>query len=438
MLTAPRLEINLDKIYHNAYTLVTQLAARGISVTGVTKATLGLPEIADTLVRAGVAGLADSRIENIEAMRRARVPASMTLIRSPMISQADRVVRHADVSFNTELDVIRTLSAAAALAGKTHGIVLMVELGDLREGIMPGNLEQAVRQTLRFPNITLEGIGANLACRSGVAPDARNMTELSTLADAIESTFGIRLGIVSGGNSGNLPWALDGAATGRINNLRLGESLLLGREPLGRQQIDGLHTDAFTLVGEVIEVTVKPSEPWGEIAQTAFGQQPPATDRGPVAQTILAIGRQDTDPDGLHPPPGIEVVGASSDHLIVYAERGRVDVGAELRFQLNYSALVRAMTSPFVTKTVEGQAARPRLADGRVSIPERASPRRSPTPGTGPVDSAGVTHATAREARKTGAQPDPTCQQAGAGVRTWNGARANGVSRAGDTPACCW
>ena len=370
MLTAPRLEINLGKIHHNACTLVTRLADRGISVTGVTKATLGLPDVADTLVRAGVAALGDSRIENIEAMRRARVPASMTLIRSPMISQADRVVRHADISFNTELDVISTLSAAAAQVGKTHGIVLMVELGDLREGIMPGDLDQTVRQTLRFPNIALEGIGANLACRSGVAPDARNMTELSTLAEGIEATFGLRLGIVSGGNSGNLPWTLDGAATGRINNLRLGEALLLGREPLGRQRIDGLHTDAITLVAEVIEVKVKPSKPWGAIAQTAFGQQPPAPDRGPVVQSILAIGRQDTDPDGLHPPPGIEVVGASSDHLIVDAGQTRAEVGAELRFQLNYSALVRAMTSPFVAKTVEVLAGHTRLADGRVpSVP---------------------------------------------------------------------
>ena len=192
-MTAPRLEIDLDKIHHNARTLVERLAERGISVTGVTKATLGSPEIAGALLRAGVSALGDSRIENIEAMRRARVPASMTLIRSPMLSQVDRVVAHADVSFNTELDVISKLSSAAQKARRTHGIVLMVELGDLREGIMPGDLENTVRETLRFPNIALEGIGTNLACRSGVSPDARNMAELSALADSIEATFGLTL-----------------------------------------------------------------------------------------------------------------------------------------------------------------------------------------------------------------------------------------------------
>ncbi len=351
-MTAPRLEIDLDKIQHNARTLVELLAGRGISVTGVTKVTLGSPEIAGALLRAGVSGLGDSRIENIEALRAAGVPAAMTLIRSPMLSQVERVVTHSDVSFNTELDVISELSAAAQAARRTHGVVLMVELGDLREGIMPGDLEEAVRETLRFPNIALKGIGTNLACRSGVSPDARNMAELSALADSIDAAFGPVLGMVSGGNSGNLQWALSGADTGRINDLRLGESLLLGRETLQRQPIDGLHTDAFTLIAEVIESKVKPSQPWGEIAQTAFGEKPLATDRGQISQAILAVGRQDTDPCGLQPPSGIEILAASSDHLIVDSGHRRLSVGAEITFQLNYSALLRAMTSPFVVKAL--------------------------------------------------------------------------------------
>ena len=357
-MTTPRLEIDLDKIHHNARTLVELLAERGISVTGVTKASLGSPEIAGAFLRAGVSALGDSRIENIEAMRRARVPAAMTLIRSPMLSQVEQVVTHADVSFNTELDVISKLSSAAQAARRTHGVVLMVELGDLREGIMPGDLEKTVRETLRFPNIALKGIGTNLACRSGVSPDAKNMAELSSLADSIDAAFGPMLGIVSGGNSGNLQWALSGADTGRINNLRLGESLLLGRETLHRQPIDGLHTDAIQLIAEVIESKVKPSEPWGEIAQNAFGEKPPATDRGHISQTILAVGRQDTDPSGLQPPPGIEILGASSDHLIADSSRYPLSVGAKVTFQLNYSALLRAMTSPFVAKVMKVRSGR--------------------------------------------------------------------------------
>ena len=278
----------------------------------------------------------------------------MTLIRSPMLSQAARVVSHVDVSFNTELDVIRKLSSAAQKAKRTHGIVLMVELGDLREGIMPGDLEETVRKALRLPNIALKGIGANLACRSGVSPDVKNMAELSALANSIDATFGTALCTVSGGNSGNLRWALSGTETGRINDLRLGESVLLGCEPLHRQPIDGLHTDAITLVAEVIESRIKPSLPWGEIAQTAFCKKPRANDRGCISQTILAIGQQDTDPCGLRAPPGVEVLDASSDHLIVDSGNCHTPVGTEITFQLTYGALVRAMTSPFVTKVYSG------------------------------------------------------------------------------------
>jgi predicted amino acid racemase len=358
-MTAPRLEVNLEKIHHNAQTLVHRLERCDISVMGVTKAGLGSPEIAGAYLRAGITALGDSRIENIEAMRFAGLPPSIALIRSPMLSQADRVVASAAISFNTELDVISALSTAAQKATLRHGVVLMVELGDLREGIMPEDLEKTVRETLRFPNIDLKGIGANLACRNGVSPDARNMAELSALADSVDAIRGQPLDIVSGGNSGNLGWALSGVDTGRINQLRLGESLLLGLNPLHREPIDGLHTDAITLTAEVIEAKIKPALPWGDLGQSAFGKEPPIVDRsgsapGAIIQAILAVGRQDIDPEGLTPPSGIEILSASSDHLIVGC-REHMAIGAKITFQLNYSALLRAMTSPFVTKEFEGQ-----------------------------------------------------------------------------------
>ncbi len=354
-MSAPRIEIDLRKIHDNARILVERLAVHGISVTGITKATLGSPEIVQVLLDAGVNTLGESRIETIETMRNSSVSAPISLIRSPMLSQVEQVVMHAEMSFNTELDVINALSAAAAQkAGRTHGIVLMVELGDLREGIMPGDVENIVRKTQELPNIEFKGIGTNLACRSGVTPDAKNMAEFSALADSLDSTFGFVMDIVSGGNSSALGWALNGGDTGRINNLRLGESILLGLDPLHREPIDGLHTDAFTLTAEVIESKVKPSQPWGEIAQTAFGVASQTTSQGDISQVLLALGEQDTDPNGLTPPSGFKILGASSDHLILNAGTSRPSIGDEITFQPNYSALVRAMTSPFVVKVMKG------------------------------------------------------------------------------------
>lgn len=351
-MTAPRLEIRLDKIHRNARTMVQRLSNTGISVTGISKATLGSSEVAEAMLSAGVTSIGDSRIENIEGMRKAGMRAKMILTRSPMLSQAVRVVASADTSLNTELDVVSMLSIAAGKARRAHGVILMVELGDLREGIMPADLERVVRRVLRFPGIKLEGIGANFACRSGVIPDAENMAELSSLADAIEVTFGLCLDIVSGGNSANLGWALCGMETGRVNNLRLGESLLLGRDPLNRQPIEGLYTDAFTLVAEVIESGMKPTTPTGATAQCAYGKTPTANDRGHIFQAILAIGLQDVDADGLVPPAGIEILGASSDHLIVDCGTDPLPVGTELAFQVNYAALVGAMTSPYVAQVL--------------------------------------------------------------------------------------
>lgn len=368
-MPAPRLDIDLDKVHHNARTLVEALGARGISVTGVTKATLGSPEVARTLLRAGVRALGDSRVENLEGLRRAGVMAPMVLVRSPPPSQVDRVVRSADVSVNTELAVVRALSGAARASGRPHGIVLMVELGDLREGLLPADLEGAAREVLRLPGLALRGIGTNLACQSGVVPDVGTMAELSALAGAVEAALGVTLDVVSGGNSANLGWALSGADPGRVDDLRLGEAVLLGCEPLHRRPLDGLHTDAFTLVAEVIEAKVKPTRPWGDVAETAFGPLPARPeaagafeggggarggDRDTGPRVIVALGHQDTDPFGLVPPPGVTVLGASSDHLVLDPGPRPLAVGAEVPFQVGYGALVRAMTSPFVTRAFTG------------------------------------------------------------------------------------
>ncbi|HEX7459691.1 MAG TPA: alanine racemase, partial [Acidimicrobiales bacterium] len=154
-MSAPRLEIDLDRIGHNTRALVRALGRRGIAVCGVTKATLGSPEVARAYLAAGVTSLGESRIENVEHLRQAGIDAPITLIRSPMLSQADRVVAGADVSLNSEVEVIERLSQSALRQGRRHGVVLMVELGDLREGIMPEALLDVVRTVLALPGIAL-------------------------------------------------------------------------------------------------------------------------------------------------------------------------------------------------------------------------------------------------------------------------------------------
>ena len=185
MLT-PRIEMNLEKIAHNAKALVALYGAKGITVIGVTKVVCGNPYIANVLVQSGIEILADSRIENIRKMRNADVQAQFLLLRTPSLSQAESVVKYADMSLNTDLAVIRRLSKFAIDCDRSHKVILMIELGDLREGLMPSDIADAVKQVLELENIELVGIGTNLACFGGVKPDEGKMGYLTSLATDIE------------------------------------------------------------------------------------------------------------------------------------------------------------------------------------------------------------------------------------------------------------
>lgn len=350
-MTTPRLEIDLKKVRHNTKWLVDCLELKGVSVMGVTKVALGSPDVARSMINAGVGSIGDSRIENIQRMHEADVQAQFILIRSPIISKIDDVVAFANVSFNTELETLQLLSKASQAQGKMHQVVLMIELGDLREGILPENLGAIVSQTLDLPNIRLLGIGTNLACLWGVRPDTEKMTVLTGLAKNLELKFDLKLEMVSGGNSANLPWLFGSEDTGEINNLRLGESIFLGCETLNRDPIEGLHVDAVSLVAEVIESKVKPSVPTGDTGQNAFGSHPGFSDGGVINHSLLGIGRQDVLVSGLvADSDSIEILGSSSDHMVVASKNERLRIGDEVTFQVDYGALLTAMTSPFVEK----------------------------------------------------------------------------------------
>jgi predicted amino acid racemase len=347
---SPRLEIDLGKIEINIRKIIEIYSSGGIAITGVTKGVCGDPDIAALMVECGIRCLGDSRIENIEKMRTAGVQARFMLLRSPFLSRIEDVVRYADISLNSELSVIRALSSQAGQTGHIHEIILMVELGDLREGIMPCDLDQTVDEISKLKNIRLIGLGTNLACLAGVIPDRDKMDRLSSLAESIEKKFGLTLEMVSGGNSANYDWFVSTKDLGRINNLRVGESILLGCETLHRKPIPGLYADAFVLYAEVIEAKIKPSCPTGARAQNVLGESPSIEDRGPMKRALLGVGLQDVFVSGLIPGNRMEVVGATSDHVILNSGENDLKPGQEVAFGLNYIALCTAMASPYVKK----------------------------------------------------------------------------------------
>ena len=348
--TTPRLEINTTKITHNAIELKKLYGSKGIEIIAVTKGVCGDPVIVDALLKSGITMLADSRISNIRRMRNAGIEAQYMLLRTPLLSQIDDVISYTDISLNSELSVIKALSKTALKQKKIHKIVLMVELGDLREGILPADLDDIVQVVIKLDGIDLVGIGVNLACLSGIKPGKQKMDYLSSLAIDLETKFGLKLEFVSGGNSANYTWFKSTENIGRINSFRLGESIYLGCETLYREPIPGLFTDAFRLVTEVIESKIKPSMPDGEIGQDAFGHVPSFQDKGDRLRSILAIGRQDVSIADLTPLDDIEIIASGSDHLVVDASNVNLKVGDNVAFQLNYGALISAMVSPYIAK----------------------------------------------------------------------------------------
>lgn len=347
----PRLEIRPDMIAANARSILSQCGAHGVQVAAVTKVLLAHPALLAGLREAGVGMLADSRLANLARIRDLCPDVPTLLLRAPTPSTAGETVRCADYSLNSDAGTIAALSGAARAAGRTHHVIVMVDVGDLREGVWPDQLIDLIDQVGGLPNITLAGLGTNLACYGGVLPSVANMTALVELRDRCREATGQPLELLSGGNSANLPLLASGELPAGINQLRIGEAIILGRETIGRTPWPGTCQDAVRLVCQVIEVQTKPSVPIGEIGQDAFGGHPTFVDHGLRRRAICDVGRQDVDPDALTPTdPGIAVLGASSDHLICDVTNAgtRIEVGSEIAFWPAYSALLRAATSPFV------------------------------------------------------------------------------------------
>ncbi|TFG28539.1 MAG: alanine/ornithine racemase family PLP-dependent enzyme [Promethearchaeota archaeon] len=353
----PYLEINLKKIQHNAQLLKETLDLKNISIMGITKVTLGNPEIANTIIRAGITLLGDSRIDNIIRMRNAGVKAKFVLIRNPSLSEIPLVIRYADISLNTELTTIKKLSDESLQQKKTHGVILMVEMGDLREGIMPNELENVVAEVLKFKNIELLGIGTNLKCFSGVIPDEQNMSEFSEIAKKIQEKFNLKFQFISGGNSANYDWIMSTNKKGLINNLRIGTIILLGAGGVEEAPLPNYYQDAFTLVAEIIEIKKKPAYPKGTITKNAFGEPSIFLDKQPIEnevriQALLNVGRQDVIEKKLIPKDDIKIMSATSDYIILDLKKNsrNFKLGDEIRFDLDYEALLHLMTSPYISK----------------------------------------------------------------------------------------
>ncbi len=350
----PRLVIDLKKVKNNLDRITEMVKGSGSSLMIVTKGYSADMEIFKILDGSDIDYLADSRIQNLKKYEGAK--KERVLLRLPMNSETDEVVRYADISLNSELKTIKNLNESARRQNKIHKILLMIDLGDLREGIFFKNEDEiysTVEEILKLNNIELFGLGVNLTCYGAVIPKRDNLSILVEIARKIEKKFDIKLHMISGGNSSSIYLIGRNELPEGINNLRVGEAFLLGGETAYSQKLEGFYDDAFTLEAEIVELKEKQSVPIGETGVDAFGNKPVYEDRGIIKRAIIAVGRQDVDPDALHPIDSkIDILGASSDHLILDTSKSDIkyNVGDIVNFKLSYSSLLRATTSGYVDR----------------------------------------------------------------------------------------
>jgi predicted amino acid racemase len=324
---APRLVVNLKAVTENTRKTIDRCRGFGVEVVGVTKGVSGLPPVAKAMVEGGMRTLGDSRLKNIGRMREAGLTEPMTLIRSPAPSEVEKTVRLCDASLNVDVAVLRGLSEQAVKRGKTHDVLLMVDLDTGREGILPSDLPGVIREVLALKGLTLRGLGAYFDMKSEDELHKPLIGRLVRLAGDLGKECNTSLSVVSGGSSNVFrSLVLEGESVPGMNQLRIGTAVLLGLSAsIGPRRIPGFHQDTFVLDAEIIEVKT--------------------TDR---ILGILALGTLDVDPQFLFPTqPGVRVLRATSDHTLVDLSEcpAPYRVGGRLVFELGYPALSRIIAS---------------------------------------------------------------------------------------------
>lgn len=354
----PILQIDLNKVYHNVKCVVDLCKSRGISVAGVVKGFNGLPRVAEQFIHAGCDYIADSRMDQIIELKNQGYKVPMMLIRIPMFSEIKDLVNYVDISLNSEEDTLKRIERECEIQGREHGVVLMYDLGDLREGVIEE--EEFIKLALFVENelkhVKLMGVGTNLGCYGSIKPTGDNLGKLCTLAEKIENLIGRKLEIISGGATSSLPLIIDGKMPERINNLRIGEGIILAKdlEDFWGYDMKFMNQDAFVLKAQVVEIKNKPTHPIGEIFIDAFGFKPVYEDNGVRRRALLAVGKQDFGyHDKLVPlRDGVKIVGSSSDHLIIDIEdcADEIRLGEVLEFTMYYAPMLYLSGCSSVTK----------------------------------------------------------------------------------------
>lgn len=359
------LVIQTEKIKDNIKSLSDFFEKHNIHWSLVTKVFSGDKEFLKHILKEDVIekinSVGDSRLTSLRNLKAVNPNMRTIYIKPPAEVYADDVVQFADISLNSSLSTIEALNEAAGKQNKIHQVIIMIELGELREGVNRENLISFYEKAFDLPNIEVIGLGSNLGCMYGVEPNYDKLLQLSIYKELISARFKKDLRFISGGSSITLPLIERGSVPKNINHFRIGEAAFFGVSPLKNEQFMNLHTDTFEFRANIIELEKKKIVPEGIISEANIGHTAnfdteDATET--TAKAILDFGMLDVDDADLEAlDKDVKFVGITSDMMVVDIGRNRTKegkkkyhVGDEIVFKTNYMAVARLLNSKFIDK----------------------------------------------------------------------------------------
>jgi predicted amino acid racemase len=352
------LTLNKTALQHNYNYLVQLLAKNHAELAIVSKILCGTKSFVKEIIELGVQQICDSRISNLELVKKIQPNIQTIYIKPPAKRSIPRIVKFADISCNSELQTIRWINEEAKKQGKVHRILIMVEMGDLREGVMGENLIRFYQSIFELEHIHVIGLGTNLNCLHGVMPSHDKLTQLGLYKQLIEAKFGKKLALVSGGTSVVIPLLFRNQIPKSTNHFRVGETLYFGNDLFTNKIIDGMRQDVFELKAEIIEITEKPVVPNGNRMANPSGETFTFEKKdyhSSSYRALIDIGILDINADYLFPKDDtIEIGPASSDMLVVkFNEQSKhYKVGDQINFKIGYMAALRLLNSSYIEKSV--------------------------------------------------------------------------------------
>ncbi len=352
------LTLNRSSLRHNHQFLEGLFKNTASDWGVVTKLLCGHKGFIQEVLDLGIKEVHDSRVSNLRLIKRLAPEVQTVYIKPAPKRSIPAIIKYADVSLQTDIESLKLLSAEARKQGKTHKVIVMVEMGDLREGVMGERLVDFYEEAFELPMLDFIGLGTNLNCLHGVMPSQDKLIQLSLYKQIIELKFKRKIPWISGGTSVTIPLLMQKRIPPGVNHFRIGETLFFGADLFSDALIPGMRDDVFSLEAEIIELSEKPSLPTGELGFNPRGEllELDESKFGKSSyRAIIDIGVLDTDPKYLiMPGADMEVLGSSSDMIVIdlgLNPRG-LKVGDTLEFALKYMGALSLMNSNYVEKRV--------------------------------------------------------------------------------------